>query len=64
MSEETIEKTAKPEKAEKAEKPVAEAAPSKDGEAKAGPNGLIGELVSVVHRPSAAPTAPALHVLQ
>jgi tRNA-2-methylthio-N6-dimethylallyladenosine synthase len=31
---------------------------------KAGPNGLIGELVSVVHRPSAAPTAPALHVLQ
>jgi tRNA-2-methylthio-N6-dimethylallyladenosine synthase len=31
---------------------------------KAGPNGLIGELVSVEHRPSAALRAPALHVLQ
>lgn len=30
----------------------------------AGPNGLIGELVSVAHRPVAARTAPALHVLQ
>jgi tRNA-2-methylthio-N6-dimethylallyladenosine synthase len=31
---------------------------------KAGPNGLIGELVSVEHRPSATLRAPALHVLQ
>ena len=31
---------------------------------KAGPNGLIGELVSVAHRPLAARSAPALHVLQ
>jgi tRNA-2-methylthio-N6-dimethylallyladenosine synthase len=31
---------------------------------KAGPNGLIGELVSVEHRPSPVPAAAALHVLQ
>ena len=31
---------------------------------KAGPNGLIGELVSVEYRPRAARSSPALHVLQ